>query len=410
MSQLSLYLFGAPHLERDGTSLAVDTRKAIALLAYLAVTGQSHGRDTLAALLWPDYDQSRARAALRRTLSTLNTVMDGEGLNIEREAIGLEQNSTLWIDVAQFQRLLAECRSHPHPAEAVCPACLPLLTEAVALYRADFMAGFSLRDSPDFDDWQFFQSESLRQVLAGALEKLVKGYAARAEFELAIAYTRRWLALDPLHEPAQRQLIQLYALSGQRSAALRQYRECVRVLTEELGASPEVETTALVQAIEEGRFPPPQVEPEQWGTAEYKQDVTAAPQPEPTAPAAQPVGPPLTPVPLHNLPAQTGPFVGREVELKELARLLVEPNCRLITLIGPGGIGKTRLVLQVALGHLADFADGVFFIPLASLDSAELLVPAIARILGFNFYGSTPPETQLYIICGIRRCCWSWIA
>ncbi len=118
------------------------------------------------------------------------------------------------------------------------------------------MAGFGLRDSVAFDDWQFFQSESLRRELAGALERLARGRGARGEWEPAVAHARRWLALDPLHEPAHRLLMQLYAWSDQRAAALRQYRECVRILGKELGVAPLEETTLLYQSIQENDPPP----------------------------------------------------------------------------------------------------------------------------------------------------------
>ena len=119
------------------------------------------------------------------------------------------------------------------------------------LHRGDFLAGFTLRDSPEFDEWQFFQAETLRQELASALERLVHGHSADGEDGRmpGIPYARRWLALDPLHEPAHRHLMQLYAGTGQYAAALRQYAECVRILDEELGVPPDEETIRLYEAI-----------------------------------------------------------------------------------------------------------------------------------------------------------------
>ncbi|MBI1877173.1 MAG: AAA family ATPase, partial [Chloroflexi bacterium] len=257
MPQLKLFFLGPPRLERDGQSVEVDTRKAIALMAYLAVTGESHSRDALATLLWPDYDQTHARAALRRTLSALNKAVAGEWLEVDRESIGLNKSAPTWSDVAEFQRRLAGCRAHNHPADTACADCLTPLTEAAVLYRDDFLAGFTLRDSPDFDEWQYFQSESLRRELAGALESLVRCHVLHREFDPAIAYARRWLLLDPLHEQAHRELMRLYAWAGQRGAALRQYRECVRIFDQELGVPPLDETTQLYTAIQENRLLPP---------------------------------------------------------------------------------------------------------------------------------------------------------
>src|SRR5262249_39813536 len=170
MSQLVFSLLGSPRIERDGSPLSVDTRKAIALLAYLAVTNQPHRRDALAAFFWPDYDQTHARATLRRTLSALNKALGDAGLAIDRESIEMRPNAQLRLDVHEFEAYLAGCQTHGHAANEVCAACEKPLAAAVALCRDDFMAGFSLRDSPTFDDWQFFQREAYRRELAGALE------------------------------------------------------------------------------------------------------------------------------------------------------------------------------------------------------------------------------------------------
>ena len=251
MPKLALSLLGAPLLELEGKPVHVDTRKAIAMLAYLAMTRQPHSRDTLAALLWPDYSQTNARAALRRTISALHRSLGEPLLESRQELLHLPNSAGLCVDSWEFQRCLAECETHPHPSSQACPQCLPWLAKAASLYRDTFMAGFSLRDSSGFDDWQFFQSETLRRDLGSVLERLVQGYADLGNFETAIGYAKRWLSLDALHEPAHRQLMQLYALSGQRNAALRQYQECVRILDKELGVPPLEETSRLFQEIKE---------------------------------------------------------------------------------------------------------------------------------------------------------------
>lgn len=268
MSRLSLYLLGAPRIERGGAPVQVNTRKAIALLAYLALTAESHGRDALVNLLWPEADQIHGRTALRSTLYVLRKALAGPSpagkgatqvtwLNAERETIGLDPQAQVWLDVGQFHRHLCECQVHGHPAADVCPDCLPPLTAAVALYRGDFMSGFSLKDSFNFDDWQFFQAESLRREFGVALERLVRCHIAQAAFEPAIRYARQWLALDRLNEAAHCQLMRLYAWSGHRPAALRQYQECVQVLESQLGVLPQETTGELYQAIAAGRVPVP---------------------------------------------------------------------------------------------------------------------------------------------------------
>ncbi len=319
MASIDFYLFGAPRVERDGRTVSFDTRKATALLAYLLLTGQVHARDSLAALLWPEYDQSHARGALRRTLSALTRTIGAENLLISRETIGVDPDASLWCDVQEFNRLFAESQAGQCKPED----CLRYLERAAFLYRGDFMAGFSLRDSLNFDDWQFSQSESLRASLAVILETLAGRYAAGVDFDAALSHARRWLALDPLREEAHRMLMKLYAWSGQRSAALRQYRDCIRILDAELGVAPLEDTTEVYQAILEDRLPPPQ-------------SVSLAEQPGP----AVPVGPSGL-----EKPAGSYPMVGRENELEALLQAYTEahPDGRIFFIEGEAGIGKTRL-------------------------------------------------------------------
>jgi DNA-binding SARP family transcriptional activator len=340
MPHLALYLLGPPRIECDGTALEVDTRKAIALLVYLAVTRQRHSRDALSALLWPEYDQAHARAALRRTLSTLSKALAGEYLDTERETVGLRSDADLLLDLDLFYGHLAECRTHGHAPAGVCPACVPPLTAAADLYRDDFMAGFTLRDSPDFDDWQFFQGEALRRDLASALERLVQCLATLGDFDAAIGHARRWLGMDRLHEPAHRQLMQLYAWSGQRAAALHQYRECARVLEQELGVAPLETTTQLYEAIKENRTPPPPTT-----TGPKAGEATEILDLEPSKSSTIQNRGALWATKIQN---RQVPLVGRSAEWQSLQGAFAGAgeSGHLVILQGEAGIGKTRLARE----------------------------------------------------------------
>lgn len=309
---LTFYFLGAPRLEKNKRPLALDTRKAIALAAYLALTRAAHERDELAAFFYPDADTARARAALRRTLSTLKTALGENVLDIERETLGLNLEK-IRVDVLEFRALARQ-----NDFES--------LTRAAELYQGDFLAGFTLRDSPAFDEWQFFEAESLRKQFAAVLEQLVARETERRNPKRAIEYARRWLALDSLHEPAHRALMLLYARDGQRAAALRQYHECVRQLDSELGVAPLPETTELYRAIQENRVTNDRLP---------ATTVAAIENQKPAAGKAEP----------SKNEQQKYPLVGRAYEFAELSKTYSEisDSGRLLVLQGEAGIGKTRL-------------------------------------------------------------------
>jgi DNA-binding SARP family transcriptional activator len=342
MSSLKLLLLGPPRLERDNLPVELERRKALALLAYLAVTSEPQSRDALATLLWPGKDETQAHAYLRRALFTLKQALRTKQIEIGRERIALASNSeglsAFWLDVEHFRRLLSNCATHGHPPNKVCPACLSPLAEAVALYRADFMAGFTLPDSPEFDEWQFFQAESMRRDLAAALERLVRGHSAQGELEAAIPYARRWVALDGLHEPAQRSLMHLYAQTGQRTAALRQYEECQRLLAAEVGGSPEHETIALYGAIKARKIAERSLRMEDRAPSLLQHPPATLPLPHFLSAARQQAEP-------------TAPFVAREQELAELTAALASARSgagQILFVIGGAGRGKTTLVQEFA--------------------------------------------------------------
>ena len=394
ISDLKLYLFGRPRLERQSKPVALSGRKVLALAAYLATSRQHHSRDSLATLFWPDHDQTGAKANLRRELSRLNKILGTGQLDIDRERIGLSNEATLWLDVARFQDCLVASQSHDHPVDDVCVDCLPVLNEAAELYTADFLAGFTLSDSPDFDDWQFFQAERLRQDLALVLARLAHGYSDQGDFEAAISYARHWLSLDRLQEQAYRLLMRLYTQAGQQATALRQYEECVRIIETELGAPPSAETTALYEAIKAKRLSSPSDVENQRSRGDKERE-TEVPK------EVFPPSPPSSPTPQHNLPPQATSFIGREAELAALDKLIANPDARLVTIIGPGGMGKSRLSIEAARRQVDHFADGVAFVPLAPVNPADLagsidpLVAALADALKLAYNAGSPPLSQL---------------
>ena len=251
MNRLEISVLGSPTIEVDGVPVQVDTRKAIALLVYLAVAGRTQSRDRLTGLLWPNYDQERARAALRRTLSALRKALGDRWVSADRLGISLDR-AGVDLDVAHLREALTAADAHEHDGSTACHECIRSLQAAAELGSGGFMQGFSLRDAEPFEEWQSLEAETVQREVAAVLDRLTRALSAAGELEAACAAAQKKLALDQLDEPAHRQLMQLYAWRGMRSAALQQYRECVAILDRELGVSPLPETTELYSAISEG--------------------------------------------------------------------------------------------------------------------------------------------------------------
>jgi DNA-binding SARP family transcriptional activator/tetratricopeptide (TPR) repeat protein len=325
MPQLTLALLGPPAVQRNGIPVSFDTRKAIALLALLAVTGREHSREQLADLLWPEADSAKGRASLRRTLSVTAAAVS-DGLTISRTAVSLNAEAVR-VDVRDFETLVAR----PDAAS---------LEQAVQLYRGDFLTGFVLRGCPDFEEWQTSVAEELRQSLARGLQRLVAACIADGELERAAGHARRWLQLDPLHEPAHQAIIRLHGWTGQRTAAMRQYRSLVRVLDRELAVRPLPETTKLYDDVRAGRLGPPPPRSSAGGVA--------AP---PASPAAEPDVAAAPGVPGFAGVAGTPepwPLVGRAGELSVLRATwqATGPQGRVVAITGQAGSGKTRLITE----------------------------------------------------------------
>lgn len=251
---LKVKILGTPRFERDGNAVTADTRKASALVAFLAVEGPTR-RETLAGLLWPESAESQARSSLRRTLSALRSAMGSETVSSDRDQITLA-NDEVTTDLDEFRDALAETTSHDHDTGDVCGACIEPLRRAVTSYRGDFMAGFSIRDAPAYEDWTRATAEGLRLEVGRAYDKLATALAAEGDFRSAIEAVTSWLELDPLREPGYRQLMILNAWAGDGPGATEAYRRCVATLNEELGVDPLEETTELHEAILDDDLPP----------------------------------------------------------------------------------------------------------------------------------------------------------
>ncbi len=287
--------------------------------------------------------EGAARTSLRQALSNLQKLV-GPHVSVTRQTAAFDPTSPYQLDVEVFLDLL-----HGSSGPLAHSTGGPMrLREAVEQYKGDFLEGFYVRDAPDFDEWAVGQRERLRQLVLQALHELAVHHSARGEYSQAADCLAQLISLDPWREDAHRQLMLVLAYSGQRDAALAQYQTCRRVLDEELGEKPAAETTALYERIRAGVVEPPSL------------------------PRTRP----------NNLQSPPTPLLGREEELKRVGALLESSECRLLTLVGPGGVGKTRLGLQVATDLLESFDGGAFFVDLAPVVEPDLVLTTIASALG----------------------------
>lgn len=373
MANLKLGLLGPLQvITGDAPITSFESDKARALLAYLAVeSAQPHRREALVGLLWPDCPEDIARRNLRQALYILRRAIGDRAakppyLLISQAEIQFNTESDYALDVADFIALQDNCDKQLPRCVEDCSFHTERLQDAVALYHGPFLHEFFLEDSAEFEDWALRQREFFHRRAVEAVTYLAHYWELGREYEAARGWAVRWLELDPWSEPAHRQLMRVLAAGGQRSAALAQYGACRRILGKELGVEPSAETRDLYEQIKRG-------EP-----AVLKSAAESASTRTPPA-----------------LPVQATPFIGRERELEELGNLLADPGCRLLTLVGPGGIGKTRLALQAAASVKEKFKQGAAYVSLGPVQAPAFLVTALADALELVFSGTGDPTTQL---------------
>jgi DNA-binding SARP family transcriptional activator/predicted ATPase len=364
---LHLHLLGTPEIRLDEHVVSLETAKARALLFYLAVTQQPHSRDHLVDLLWSEMGQAQARRNLTATVTTLRKQL-APFVSVEPDRIAFNLVMPHQLDVARFRH---------HVSDGHAQGDMEALQMAIALYRGDFLAGLAVKDAFAFEEWLFAEREQLREQMLQAMQRLVEHAIARDEYATGVELAQRLLALDPWREIAHRQLMILHAQNGRRDAALAQYETCQRILADEVGVEPEEATRALYERLLRGSA-----------------------------------------TPIHNLPAQPNPFIGRRTALAQITAHLGDSKCRLLSLVGPGGIGKTRLAVEAvrqltgprAIQIENELADGLYFVPLASIaadesialatgverqPSANALITAMAEALGLTFHGTADLRGQL---------------
>lgn len=373
MARLKISLFGPFHVILDGLVLNQFRSDAIrALFAYLVMApGRPYRREALAGMFWPDKPETSALHNLRQGLNILRKLIGDKKsahpfLSVTRKNVKFDPSRDYWLDTEEFSIQLKVVKESQSYRLWGGPQSIDRLQKVADLYRGDFLSGFSL-NSIAFEEWMVSKREQFHHEALEVFSVLGDYYERREAYREAQRYARRQIELEPWREESHRQLMRSLALNNQRNAALLQYKKCQEILELELGIHPQTQTTTLYNQIKSGQF-------------NNKKHTYR-----------------------RHLPVQRTPFIGRENEVQELINHLVNPAHRLITLVGEGGIGKTRLSLVATEAVAAGFSEGACFVSLANLatngrqnsSSDYVLATAIGNALDLQFQSNRTIDSQL---------------
>ncbi len=360
MTQLKITTLGGLRIYLDNQPVTgFVSRKVDALLVYLAANPREHPREILGELLWDDLPQTRTMSYLRTALSSLQKQISPY-LLVTRQTIGINPDSNYWIDIHEIDTKLTIMEEKWQAQRTFNRGLAEQIQTALELYQGPFLDGFYIRDARGFEGWQVLEQERLRSRVLEALFRLAQYDLDHNQYTSGLGHVSKALQLDPLWENAYRLQMRLLAYTGQRSAVITQFETWRELLDEELGIEPDEDSIELYEQILNGEI---------------------TPQAIPTTP--------------HNLPSDPTPFVNRPEEIDQISDQLDQVNCRLLTLVGQGGIGKTRLALEIARRQLENFPHGVYFINFAPLRSVDQITNTIANVFNLAFQHSGTSEQEL---------------
>ncbi|MCU0481473.1 MAG: NACHT domain-containing protein, partial [Anaerolineae bacterium] len=358
MPNLHIFTLGTLTIQRDGQTLdGFVSQKTVGLFIYLLCHPHEHPRELLAERFWSETTGEQALKNLRTVLSSLQKQL-GDYLHITRQSISIANTDDIAFDVWQFERLITQAdKLSKRPSS---PRKLAdILAEALAIYKGDFLLNLKTDNAPEIETWLELERERLRAMLIEALFTSLNIAHQRKKYALGIEYGKRLIALEPYHEKAYRLLMTHYANTNNRNAALQVYEQLANLLMDELDTEPEDETQTLYKQIKLGRYNPP-----------AHLTITSA------------------------MPAIIGHYVADEAVISAVMDKLDDPDCRLITLLGIGGVGKTKLAGHIAHLRRDDYLQGVFFVPLEALSRGEFVLGSIIGALQISQADETRTPMQ----------------
>lgn len=324
---LSIFSFGPPEIRLGSSLVKFPTRKTQALLIYLAIEGGLQQREHLAAFFWPEASPERSHGNLRNTLGHLQSSLRKVSglrqtpyLNVTHNSLGLNLEANINLDVTTIELAYSQARSDRSSRMlSEGSTNLQLFRSAAAFQRGEFLAGFSLGDSPAFDDWTASQREVWHRRFGLVLDRLSEILFAKGDFASATDIASRWISIDPLNELAYRRKMRAHFAAGERGQALETYETCRALFASELDLEPEPDTVVLAEQIRT--------------------------QPHPTRSVRRPI------ITLAHQPDTSITFLGklfagrvqeRQTLIKHYA-LAADGQPQVVLISGEAGIGKTRL-------------------------------------------------------------------
>ena len=366
VAELEIRLLGRPQLRQGAKVVPFVANQRDQLLCYLAYHRDWVGREGLQGLFWAEQPSAKAQRNLRRVLARVKKLTWVKGVEASRHALRWRVDT----DLGLFQSAFGAGRWE----------------EALGHYGGSLLEALEGNSLNGFSRWLELERERCRQDWRMAVLKRADALGLAGRASDAAFLLKPLLAHEDLDDEVLTAYMQAAYRAGGRDQALSAYEAFAARLYKELALSPTAELEGLARAMREGD--------ESLLPASSTARLLSEPAPEPAPPPSR--SPPAT------LPTQTGSFVGRDAELAEVVKLLAKPECRLLTLTGLGGSGKTRMALKVAEGVAPSFPDGVFFVGLAALGSPTLIPATIAERLQL-IRGQADAVEQVVTFIGDKR-------